>query len=187
MPLPSSRIAVAPTKSRRTGLTSSGCVQPMLCGPPSTRTSVQSAVSAGSRRGGAEAEDPSAECVLGIATSCKPLLGLPGISVPRPGGCANACDAQPSTAVARPGQLPLIARCRPQPLLMPAGRQRVFGGSSGRAVSPRDRSRPARFRCQRVCGHRRFRPTRSRWPRGRVRPRSRRVRSRRTGRCGCPA
>src|SRR5436190_9290177 len=29
--------------------TSSGCVQPMLCGPPSTGTSVQSAINAGSR------------------------------------------------------------------------------------------------------------------------------------------
>src|SRR4051812_19148801 len=30
-------------------LTSSGCVQPMLCGPPSTETSVHSVTSAGSR------------------------------------------------------------------------------------------------------------------------------------------
>ena len=36
-------------KSRRVLFTSSECVQPMLCGPPSTATSVQSTISAGSR------------------------------------------------------------------------------------------------------------------------------------------
>src|SRR4051795_10671409 len=39
----------AAMKSRRALFTSSGCVHAMLCGPPSTGTSVQSAISAGSR------------------------------------------------------------------------------------------------------------------------------------------
>src|SRR6476660_8456889 len=39
----------AAMNSRRALFTSSGYVQPMLCGPPSTGTSVQSAMSAGSR------------------------------------------------------------------------------------------------------------------------------------------
>src|SRR5882672_4548511 len=42
-------IAFAVMNSRRALFTSSECVQPMLCGPPSTATSVQSAISAGSR------------------------------------------------------------------------------------------------------------------------------------------
>src|SRR5713226_6363640 len=42
-------VAFAAMNSRRALFTSSGCVQPMLCGPPSTGTSVQSAISAGNR------------------------------------------------------------------------------------------------------------------------------------------
>src|SRR5579884_254351 len=42
-------VAFAAMNSRRAPFTSSGYVQPMLCGPPSTATSVQSAISAGSR------------------------------------------------------------------------------------------------------------------------------------------
>src|SRR6478609_8760670 len=39
----------APMNSSSASFTSSGCVQVMLCGPPSTGMSVQSAISAGSR------------------------------------------------------------------------------------------------------------------------------------------
>src|SRR5258707_8768773 len=42
-------VAFAAMNSRRALFTSSGCVQAMLCGPPSTATSVQSAIRAGSR------------------------------------------------------------------------------------------------------------------------------------------
>src|SRR5207244_8809072 len=42
-------VTFAAMNSRRALFTSSECVQPMLCGPPSTATSVQSAISAGSR------------------------------------------------------------------------------------------------------------------------------------------
>src|SRR4029078_10504405 len=41
--------SLAAMNSRRALFTSSECVQPMLCGPPSTGTSVQSAISAGRR------------------------------------------------------------------------------------------------------------------------------------------
>src|SRR6266446_10571981 len=42
-------VAFAAMNSRRALFTSSECVQPMLCGPPSTATSLQSAIRAGSR------------------------------------------------------------------------------------------------------------------------------------------
>src|SRR3954471_4492882 len=42
-------VAFAAMNSRRALFTWSGCVHAMLCGPPSTGTSVQSAISAGSR------------------------------------------------------------------------------------------------------------------------------------------
>src|SRR6478672_2754598 len=42
-------VTFAAMTSRRALFTSSGCVQAMLCGPPSTGTSVQSASSAGRR------------------------------------------------------------------------------------------------------------------------------------------
>src|SRR4051794_22717465 len=42
-------VTFAARNSRRALFTSSACVQPMLCGPPSIGTSVQSAISAGSR------------------------------------------------------------------------------------------------------------------------------------------
>src|SRR5258708_12484166 len=42
-------VAFAAMNSRRALFTSSECVQPMLCGPPSTATSVQSAIRPGTR------------------------------------------------------------------------------------------------------------------------------------------
>src|SRR5919199_6377536 len=47
--LHSGRVNHSVRNSSRASLTSSGCVQPMLCGPPSTVTSLRSAISPGSR------------------------------------------------------------------------------------------------------------------------------------------
>ena len=93
-------------------LTSSACVQPMLCGPPSTGTSVQSAISAGSRAAvDVERKDP----VLGAVhdeyrdvdlRQIRPEVGQPGIDacVAREGrGAGRDVEAGLPRAVADSG------------------------------------------------------------------------------------